>query len=720
MIMKRLMLLSLLCGFAVCCRAQRETRELMTGWRFIRQDAPFDARTDSWEAVSLPHTWNAFDGQDGPTPGAVKRPDDRGSDYFRGVGWYSRSLEIPASWKGRRVFVLFEAVSQIAQVYLNGHLLGEHRGAFTAFCLELTADLNFGGANELRVRADNSMVKTVAPLGGDFDVAGGIYRPVHLIVTDSLCISPTYYASPGVLLTLLGLEGGDAEVEVRTYLSNGAARPHRIVIRTDVRDAAGAVVASLATPVTVKTDNPPCDFIQRVRIRRAHLWNGQKDPYLYSVSVRILDGRSFFGMGKAGALLDEVVQPLGLRTIAVAADGFLLNGAPYPIHGVNRHQDLQDHAWALTPADHDRDLRLMLEMGVTAVRLAHYPQSDYFHSISDRAGMLLWNEVPFVNFVPDRKSRPDALTAETIAFNRNLDLQMREMILQRYNHPSAAFWGLFNELAVEDSVAAMPELEHLNSIAHELDPTRPTVTANNHVGVAANSVADHPCYNVYPGWYDPAGPDLPGKMAGLLAVRIAEQKGRKFALSEYGAGGGPFQHEEGALVQPQPAGPFHPEEWQSFVHESDWSQLAGNPHLWGTFLWAMFDFSSDGRNEGTRPGINDKGMITQDRLVKKDVFFFYQANWTRSPMVHLTSQRLTPRHEAATEVKVYSNCEEVELLLDGRSLGRVRPDPIHVARWEHVGLQPGENHLVAIGRSDGSEVRDLCEWTLAAPAAREH
>ena len=369
--MRRMIALAAVLGsWALCARAERETQDLASGWRFIRQDVGPSSPTDGWAPVTLPHSWNAFDGQDGPTPGATARPEERQSDYFRGAGWYERSLPIPASWRGRRVFLFFEAVSQNAQVFLNGQRLGEHRGAFTAFCFELTADLKFGETNELRVRADNSRMRTVAPLAGDFNVAGGIYRPVHLLVTDSVCISPTNYASPGVYLTYRGLKGGEAEVDVRTLVSNGEARRHTLTLHTEIRDAGGVLVASLDTRAAVMTDNPPKEFRQKLRIPHPHLWNAEIDPYLYTVTVQLREGHALLARHHEGKVVDEVVQPLGLRTIAITAGGFELNGRPYPIHGVNRHQDWENQAWALTPANHDRDLALMLAMGVTAVRLA--------------------------------------------------------------------------------------------------------------------------------------------------------------------------------------------------------------------------------------------------------------------------------------------------------------------------------------------------------------
>ena len=691
---------------AAWAAAGRTTQDLAAGWTFTWPDAA--GGTAGGQDVTLPHTWNALDGQDGRTPGQTPRANERGSDYRRGTGWYARTLDAPESWRGRRVFVRFEAASQVARVFLNGTLLGEHRGAFTAFCFELTSHLRFGGANELRVEVDNRLVPTVAPLAGDFNVDGGLYRRVSLLVTDPVCVSPLDHASPGVYLTLRDVSADAATIEVRTMLTNGLATPAPVRLSAEIRDATGRVVAAGEAAATVAAGAPAQPVVQTLSLPQPHRWNGRDDPYLYAVTVRVR---------REGATADEVVQPLGVRTVALTDRGFLLNGRPYPVFGVCRHQDLRDHGWALTPADDARDIRLIAEMGATAIRLAHYPQDDTMHRLADETGLLLWEEVPFVNDVPDATESPEAPGAATRAFASNLEDQMREMILQRYNHPSVAWWGVFNELRPNPtSRVAQPIVARLNALAHELDPGRPTVAASDKLGNPTNFITDSMGYNVYPGWYTGAG--APGELTALIAARSAEQKGRRVALSEYGAGGNPWQHEEGPPAKPQAnGGPIHPEEWQSLMHERDWAQIKGSPGLWGSFAWAMFDFSSDGRAEGGTTGINDKGLVSQDRGTRKDAYYFYQANWSRVPMVRLASSRLTPRHEAVTDVKAYSNCPEVELVVDGRSVGVARPDDIGIARWPGVALHPGDNTIEAIGRDAGAVVRDRCEWQLANPPA---
>lgn len=686
-------------------RAERQMQELATGWKFIKQDAGLEADAATWEEVTIPHTWNAFDGQDGPARSSDPKLNVKRENYYRGACWYVRPLDVPAEWKDKRVFLLFEAAATAAKVYLNGQPVGEHRGAFTAFCFELTPHVKWGRMNELRVQVDNSHFEDVAPLTGDFNIHGGIYRPVWLIATDPVCVAPLNQGSPGVYVTLKSVKKNAATFEVKSLISNGQESAAKLKVATELRDAAGKVVANLTSRIQVAPATV-APVIHTFTIPNPHLWQGRNDPYLYSVVVHVQ---------RNGKTVDEVVQPLGLRTIEISQDkGFLLNGEPYPIHGVCRHQDKRDKGWALSAADDEEDLRLILEMGTTAIRLAHYPQSTRFHDLCDRAGMLVWDEVPFVNQLPrlaDAAATPGGEV--TPEFSANLEQQMREMILQRYNHPSITWWGLFNELGRTNTVAALPLVERLNKLAHTLDPSRPIVAASNKTGLTVNHVADATSYNVYPGWYSGFAEDMPK----LIDERFVEQSQRRIGISEYGAGANPFQHQEGTLKKPMWQGDSHPEEWQTLVHERDWAAMKNNPKLWGTFIWVMFDFAVDWRDEGGQPGLNDKGMVTQDRKLKKDVYYFYQANWSKKPVVYIAERRLTPRKLTKTGVKVYSNCGEVELMVNGKSLGKAKPDAIRVFRWEDVALQPGRNQIAAIGSAGDQQCGDKCEWILETDAS---
>ncbi|MEJ0000731.1 MAG: glycoside hydrolase family 2 TIM barrel-domain containing protein [Verrucomicrobiota bacterium] len=653
-------------------RADRETSDLLTGWKFIKQDVAPDAPTAAWQDVTLPHTWNNFDGQDG-----MKAEPDLPFGYYRGAGWYARALDAPAAWKGRRVFIQFEAASTVAQVYLNGHQLGEHRGSFTAFCYELTPALRFDAPNELRVRVDNSPFDDVPPVSGDFDIMGGIYRPVHLIVTDPVCITPLDSASPGVYLTTRDLGDDAARVEVKTLVSNGQSAAATAQVETTILDAAGQPVATQSYPMAIDagTTKP---IIQQLSIPHPHRWNGCKDPYLYTAQVRVSSGGAAAGPLAGG---DSVTQPLGLRTVAISnARGFLLNGQPYPIHGVNCHQDRQDKGWAVSDADHAQDMAIMLEMGVTAIRLAHYPQSESVHELADHNGILLWNEIPLVNAVRD-----------TPAFRANAAQELREMILQRYNHPSAVFWGLFNEMDKRLDDVATPVLADLKDEQQQLDPTRLSVAASCFAGQKFNRVPDWICFNPYFGWYT----GTPDELTRYIDERFHENGEKRIGLSEYGAGANPLQHEDDPLAKPKASGQFHPEEWQTYVHERAWAQIRHNPEVWGSFLWCMFDFASDHRNEGGRPGLNDKGLVTADRRTRKDAYYFYQANWSDVPMVHLADRHRIVSPVPDIEVRAYTNCPQAELKLNGVSLGLATPDDLHICHWPHVLLRTGNNYLDA-------------------------
>ena len=667
--------------------ATRLDQELPDGWKFIKNDAGPTVATDNWEPVTLPHTWNTVSADQGDH----KKDPHFKNGYYRGACWYVRTIDAPPDWRGRRVFVRFEAASLVAKTYLNGKQLGEHRGAFTAFCYELTPYLQ-PGANELRVQVDNSGQKDVAPLGGDFNVDGGLYRPVHLIVTDPVCISPLDLASPGVYLTTKSLNSSAAKIEVKTLVSNGKKNPVHVQVKTDVIDASGAILVTQTEPVSVDAGQTE-PVISTLNIPSPHLWNGRKDPYLYTMRVSLLESTE---------TSDSIDQPLGLRTVKISEDqGFLLNGNPYLIHGVNRHQDWGDQGWAATPANYDEDAQLMLDMGVTAIRLAHYPQSDYLHNLCDHNGILLWNEIPLVNLI---SNKPE--------FAANAEQQLREMILQRYNHPSIGFWGLFNELGLSTTAPPDALLQHLKAVAQGLDPSRLIVCAIYKGHTTYNQIPDHPCFNRYPGWY--AGID---KFDAAIKADSAEA-GKRIAYSEYGAGANPApdQQQEGPLTQKR-AGHLHSEQWQVHVHEVVWSQFKDNPLLWGSFVWCMFDFQSARRHEGGFVGVNDKGLVTEDRKIKKDAYFFYQANWTDKPMIHIASSRLTPRRQTVTQLEVFSNCTKVELSVNGKPLAAVSPDNVKVFRWSNVTLQPGSNQIVAKAVSAEGPLIESCQWVVDPNAA---
>lgn len=633
-------------------------------WTFARGDNP-----ELWQPVAMPHSWNA---QDGTTP-----------DYYRGTGSYCCRFDAPQAHAGERTFIRFEGVSQDATVWLNGHRLGRHRGAFTAFCFELTALLKPHG-NELRVEVSNAPDPMIMPLDGDFTIFGGIYRPVSLIVLPATCFTPLDYASTGIYISQSEVSTSQARLAVKAKVDTHDTTAH-LQLRTTVLDPMGRQLLTQTQEGALQGDKF-LEINQQLIINNPQLWDGVENPLRY---------RFFFELMQDGRLVDTLSQTMGLRYFSVDPErGFFLNGRSYPLHGVNRHQDRQGMGWAITRSEHDEDMSIIREIGANCIRLAHYPHSDYVYGLCDRAGMLVWAEIPYIG-----------KGTRAAAFDANAMQQLTELIRQNYNHESIFCWSLFNELGGPDRPDELVAM--LNELAHREDPTRLTVAAANNDGRPENDMTDIMAYNTYPGWYwsDPNG------MKWAIEWKLG--KGRAIAISEYGAGASIRQHDQHITQAPKTDGPWHPEQWQATVHEGNYAQIVAHPALWASFVWNMFDFASASRHEGDTMGINDKGLVTYDRKVRKDAFYFYQANWSKQPMVYITSRRHTTRTEPLTDIKVYSNCPSVTIVVNGVPVEvESRGMGIFVARDAH--LQPGDNNIVAAGVPviHGDPITDQCVWTL--------
>lgn len=660
--------------------ATREAAPWNDDWQFLRADAPLTADPAGWSAVTLPHTWNAQDASHG---GGTKH--DSRDGYYRGPGWYVKAFEASPEWRGRRVFVRFEAVSLVADVYLNGHHLGQHRGAFTAFCYELTPFLK-PGRNELRVRADNTWRPDVPPLSGDFPVFGGIYRPVTLIVTAPTCISLRDYGSPGVYVATQKLTATDATIGIRTEIDPAAAVS--ACVECTIRAGTQSIATGRSALVAL-TPGAAQEIAQTITLPNPHRWQGRADPFLYTVEVRLL---------VEGQVCDRVVQTFGVRELRFDPQrGCYLNGQPYRLWGVNFHQDRAGKGWAVSGADLDEDLALVHELGARAVRTAHYPQAQRVYDLCDRYGILAWVELPLVDCITDSPE-----------FTANARQQLTEMIRQHYNHPSVFAWSLFNELYNAPTPDPTALLRELQTLAKQEDPARPTTAATCRAIPALCRITDLIAFNAYPGWYH----DSASMMKNAIAQYDAAAGHRGIAVSEYGAGASIRQHEDTPHA-PKPGGPWHPEEWQALVHEQDYAAIAATPSCWGSFLWNMFDFASVWRHEGDAPGINDKGLVTYDRKTRKDAFYFYQANWSDEPVVYLTDRRFTARQRRQGELKVYSNADSVELFVNGTSLGVAAPAQ-GVCRWPDVAFRPGKNEVEARGTfAHRTPVADHIEFTVA-------
>ena len=641
--------------------AQRQDILLNNDWNF-RFSHQVQKGTEV--RVDLPHTWNAQDALSGKI------------DYKRGIGNYEKNLFIRPEWKGKRLFIRFEGVNNIADVFINRRHIGEHRGGYGAFIFEITGKVEYGKENSILVRVNNGEQLDIMPLVGDFNFYGGIYRDVHLLITDETCISPLDYASPGVRLIQDSVSHRYAKVRAIVDLSNGSSGNQEVELNVRLLD--GQRVVKEGTKNVNLSGNEVMQQELTFEIDQPHLWNGRQDPFLYQAEVTLF---------RNGQMVDRVTQPLGLRFYRIDPDkGFFLNVKHLPLQGVCRHQDRSEVGNALRPQHHEEDVALMLEMGVNAVRLAHYPQATYFYDLMDKNGIIVWAEIPFVG--PGGYN--DKGFVDLPAFRANGKEQLKELIRQHYNHLSICVWGLFNELT-ELGDNPVEYIKELNVLAHQEDTTRPTTSASNQMG-DLNFITDAIAWNRYDGWYGGTPADL-GKWLDRMHKDHPEIC---IAISEYGAGASIY-HQQDSLVKTVPTSWWHPENWQTYYHIENWKTISSRPYVWGSFVWNMFDFGAAHRTEGDRPGINDKGLVTFDRKVRKDAFYFYKANWNREePMLYLTGKRNTVRTQRLQTITAFTNLSGAELFVNGKSYGKAIPDSYAILEWKNVELEPGENEIKVV------------------------
>lgn len=657
--------------------AQRENILINQDWNFR-----FSHQVDknSSRRVDLPHTWNAQDALSG-------KPD-----YKRGIGNYDKKLFIRSEWKGKRLFLRFEGANCVSNVFINGKQIGEHRGGYGAFIFEITDKVNYGKDNTVLVRVNNGEQLDVMPLVGDFNFYGGIYRDVYLLVTEDICISPLDYASPGVYLVQQQVDKKQAGILARINLSNGTEHSRQATLKLQVKEG-DKVVYQADKNVTVAPHTKVQSEEMSFTLPNPHLWNGTEDPFMYQTVITLM---------KDGKEIDKVEQPLGLRYYTTDANqGFFLNGKHLPLHGVCRHQEWAEVGNALHPMHHEEDTRLMLEMGVNAIRLAHYPQAAYMYDLMDRNGIVTWAEIPFVG----PGGYADKGFVDQPSFRENGKEQLKEMVRQHFNHPSICFWGLFNELK-ENGDNPLEYIKELNVLAHQEDPTRPTTSASNQGG-AINFITDNIAWNRYDGWYGAT----PATLASWLDKTHQSHPQIKIAISEYGAGASIY-HQQDSLVQTSPGSWWHPENWQTEYHIQNWKIISERPYVWGSFVWNMFDFGAAHRTEGDRPGINDKGLVTHNRKVKKDAFYFYKANWNPEPMVYIAGRRSVNRVKPVTEVQVFSNCAEVTLKVNNQLAGKMQPDGVKVCVFKDIRLNKGKNMIEVSAKNGKKVVTDACCWVL--------
>ncbi len=596
----------------------REIVSLNTKWAFTKEAKGIPEKMpENWYWVNLPHSWNSIDGQDG------------GNDYYRGTCYYAKEIKKVDLPEQERYFLEIQGANSSADVYINGKKLAHHDGGYSTWRVDVTNDLE--DTNLVVIAVDNSANEIVYPQNADFTFYGGLYRDVNLIAVPKSHFDLEYYGGPGIQVTPK-VEGDNAQVEVEVYLTD--ARENQTLVFT-IKDGEDKVIAT--------GEQSAMQTKASFEIANVHRWHGRKDPYLYRAEVTLVD--------KDGEL-DGVSARFGCRTYEIHPEkGFILNGESYPLRGVSRHQDRWGYGNALLPKHHEEDMDLICEVGATTIRLAHYQHDQYFYDLFDERGMVIWAEIPYIStHMPTGRE--------------NTISQMKELVVQNYNHPSIVVWGLSNEITMTGPSNDDLQENHriLNDMVHEMDETRLTTMAvitMCDIDDPYIQIPDTVSYNHYFGWY---GGDT--SMNGPWFDHFHETYPNiPIGCSEYGC-------EALNWHTSDPKQGDYTEEYQAYYHEELIKQLFTRPYIWATHVWNMFDFGADARNEGGENGQNHKGLVTFDRKYKKDAFYAYKAWLSDEPFVHLCGKRYIDRVEDITKVTVYSNQPEVELFVNGKSLGK--------------------------------------------------
>ena len=629
----------------------RQVISLNRKWAFTKNaDAVPETMPSKWDFVNLPHSWNAIDGQDGD------------NDYYRGTCYYVKQLNKTSLPEAEQYYLEFQGANSSADVYVNGKCLAHHDGGYSTWRVNITEALEI--SNLIVVAVDNAPNDKVYPQMADFTFYGGLYRDVNLIAVSESHFDLDYYGGPGIVVTPI-MEGTTAKVGVEVYVTN---KKEEHVLAYRIKDAEGNVVG------TVTSEDTAVIF----EIENAHLWHGRKDPYLYTAEAALVE---------EGNVIDAVSTRFGCRTFEIDPEnGFILNGEEYPLRGVSRHQDRWGIGNALLPEHHEEDMDLICEMGATTIRLAHYQHNQYFYDLCDERGLVIWAEIPYIS-----KHMP--------AGRENTISQMKELVVQNYNHPSIVVWGLSNEISIGGSDEDLMENHRiLNDLCHEMDPTRLTTIAAVSMCSLQDpylQIPDVVSYNHYFGWY---GGDT--SMNGPWFDKFHETYPNiPIGCSEYGC----------EALNWHTSNPFqgdYTEEYQAYYHEELIKQLFTRKYMWATHVWNMFDFGADARNEGGENGQNHKGLVTFDRKYKKDSFYAYKAWLSEDPFVHICGKRYVDRVEDTTKVTVYSNQPEVELFANSVSLGKQTSD-VHFFYFNVPNAGETELKAVAGECTDESFIRKV-------------
>ena len=626
----------------------RKVINLNQNWLFNKDTTDITLRDGA--SINLPHTWNAEDGYDG------------GNDYFRGHCLYFKSINKDELPKADLYYLEFRGASASADVYVGGEKLAHHDGGYSTWRVDITSQVK--DVTEIAVIVENTINETVYPQMADFTFYGGLYRDVNLVCVNNSHFDLDYYGGTGLMITP-AIDGKDAKVEVEVFVKNLKDNQKLVYTIYDKEEKEIAKIEGASSKVTLE-------------IKDVHLWHGRKDPYLYCCEVEIIENDE---------VIDNVCSRFGCRTFKIDPDnGFILNGEEYPLRGVSRHQDRTGFGNALLPEHHEEDIGYIMEMGATTIRLAHYQHDQYFYDLCDEKGLVIWAEIPYIS-----RHMPTG--------RENTISQMKELIVQNYNHPSIVVWGLSNEISIAGSDEDLLENHRiLNDLAHEMDKTRLTTIAAVSMCKMDDpylQIPDVVSYNHYFGWYG-GETDMNGPWFDKFH---AMHPNIPIGCSEYGC-------EALNWHTSNPTQGDYTEEYQAYYHEELIKQLFTRKYIWATHVWNMFDFGADARAEGGENGQNHKGLMTMDRKYKKDSFYAYKAWLSDEPFVHLCGKRYIDRVEDVTKVTVYSNQPEVELFVNGESIGK-KTAPDHFFYFDVPNV--GESVLVAKAGelTDESKIRKV-------------
>ncbi|OCT11458.1 beta-galactosidase [Paenibacillus pectinilyticus] len=652
----------------------RKTIGFNNTWKFIRQNIEHaesvEFTHENWQSITIPHTWNSVDGANG-------------YEYHQGACWYRKTFTVEPAYEGNRLFIEFQGSNSITDVYVNGQHLGQHKGGYSIFRFDVTDVVKYGTANVLAVKVDNTVVDDVYPQKADFTFYGGIYRDVNMVVTSPVHFDLMDQGSQGVYIVQEEVTQERAKLNIKSILVNDGKEEKKINLWVEIVDA-DKQVATYATKEVVlaagetQTVELPCV------IDNPTLWQGRKNPYMYSANLSLISFND---------TIDALSIPFGVRYFHVNPEkGFYLNGEHLTLNGVSRHQDRKDMGWAISEQEQVEDMGYIREIGASSIRLAHYQHSQFFYDLCDQEGMVVWAEIPFISIMSQNELE-----------GMNAKQQMVELVRQNFNHPSIIFWGIQNEIQIGGERPEVRRLvRELNALTKKEDPTRLTTMANVlfvNEEDEYNRITDVIGYNKYYGWYHGKTEDF----APWLDKFHRINPDVPLCISEYGAEGIVQYHSSDPKVKD------YTEEYHALFHEKVWKTFSERPYLWATYVWNMFDFGANIRDEGGVQGRNNKGLVSYDRKIKKDAFYMYKAHWSEEKFVHITSKRFVDRAEGSITVKVYSNCDNVLLYVNGSEFQhKTSADKVFI--FDNVCLVDGINEIRAVATGDSAQYVDIAKF----------